>query len=59
MTAAICILPHRCVCCQRRIYHTLIVRMGCLVPTMDFTCQDCSDSEGEGAYCWYCNKDGR
>jgi hypothetical protein len=58
MVAAPCILPHRCPCCNTRMRHTLIVEKGCTVP-MDVTCYNCSASEGEGAYCWYCNKDGR
>lgn len=58
MVAALCILPHRCPCCNARMRHTLIEKLGCTVP-MDVTCYNCSASEGEGAYCWFCNKDGR
>lgn len=58
MVAAPCILPHRCVCCERLIRHTLVHQQGCPFPIV-ITCHDCSASEGEGAYCWFCNKDGR
>jgi hypothetical protein len=58
MVAALCILPHRCICCNITVRHTLMENLGCTVP-MDSTCFLCSSSEGEGAYCWHCNHDGR
>lgn len=48
---------HRCICCGLSITHG-IVENTCTLPT-DMTCSVCSDSEGEGSYCWACDVDNR